>query len=78
MNQHTQTIYGVVNCAFYNRAANGDIAWHETAEDRDAHLSTLRARAIKAGLSKTAAQAGIYPTSRVILKRNRENYDLDA
>lgn len=57
-------VYGFTNVAFYNRAPEGDDTWFASARARNVALRELRERAIADGLSKTAAQAGIYPVRR--------------
>lgn len=59
-----KTAYGYVNCAFYNIRAEGDRVWFATRAERDEALERIRAQAIRAGLSETAAEAGIYPVKR--------------
>lgn len=53
--------YGFVNCAYYNLHVDGAKRVFSTREARNAAIAELRERAIAHGLSRSAAQAGIYP-----------------
>lgn len=55
------TIYGFRNVAFHSGpAAEGYAVWYPTGAARDEALSALRSEAVARGLSRSAAQAGIY------------------
>lgn len=56
-------VFGYVNCAYYNRRAEGDTTWFASAQERDSALERLRAKATSDGLGKTASRAGIYPVA---------------
>jgi hypothetical protein len=56
-----KTLFGYVNCAFYNQRAEGDRRFFLSREERDESLNGLRERAIQHGLAESAAKAGIYP-----------------
>lgn len=56
-----RTIYGYCNCAAFNLAPDGDEHWFSTRTARDAALAAKRAGSVAAGLSESAAVAGIYP-----------------
>lgn len=54
-------VFGIVNCAAYNHKPEGDRYWYISKEARNAALSAMRERWVDCGLSKSAAQHGIYP-----------------
>lgn len=65
MNTHgNKIVFGIVNCAFFNRNPQGDETWYATRELRNAAIAKMRESAIARGLSASAAQAGIYPVKK--------------
>ena len=60
MNGNTH-LYGICNVAFFGTRPEGSETYYADRADRDAALDALLTRAIDAGLSATAARAGIYP-----------------
>lgn len=53
-------VYGFRNCRFRNFRPTGDDSWFISKGARNLALKRLRAEAVAAGLSASAAQAGIY------------------
>jgi len=54
-------MHGICNVSFYATRPEGTETWYADRAARDAALASLRTRAINAGLSTSAARAGIYP-----------------
>ena len=55
---------GIRNSAFHNRDPGGDELWWSSKRERDRALADLRADALAAGLSASAAHAGIHAIKR--------------
>src|SRR5574343_313875 len=59
-----QTLYGYRNVAFHpGPSAEGYAVYYRSGMQRDGALAALRERAVGQGLSRSAAQAGIYPVT---------------
>lgn len=67
-------IYGICNGVFYATRPEGTETWYANREERNAALAALRDRAIERGLSKGAAQNGIYAIVERLAVLRRE-YD---
>jgi len=74
----SRTVYTWINCAAYNRDAEGDYGnLYLTAAARDTALRDVRAVAVRRGLSESAARSGIYAVKMTAAEflRDRRNRD---
>lgn len=66
-------VFGICNNAFFATRPEGTETWYATREARDAALAEVREHAIGRGLSRSAAQAGIYPIVETLAVLRREH-----
>lgn len=62
MDKTTATVYAIENHVHF-APANGQLRGYLTRHDRDAALAKMRERAVRDGVSESAARAGILPVS---------------
>jgi len=69
---NSRLVFGFCNVAFFATRPEGTETWFSTQSERNRALTAVRERATGAGLSESAARAGIYPiTSTLAAVRGR-------